>query len=153
MLSPYKYLIDVAIVLALMVGVHFYNDHQQGIGAARVQAQWDKATADATAKALADTKQLQADKEAIRKERDATVSALNASLAAAIAGLRERPARDSQGSVPVDPTTGAKLGSTGADLLRQDAEFLVRESSRADRLRADLIECQAAYSKARDALK
>jgi hypothetical protein len=49
LLSPYKYVVDF-LVIALLVagcafGVHKYNGMQQAVGEARVQAQWDRATA------------------------------------------------------------------------------------------------------------
>lgn len=61
-------------------------------------------------------------------------------------GLRQRPER------PADlaPAPGAAdpVACTGAELYRADAAFLVREAGRADRLRADLAACQAAYDQA-----
>ena len=49
--------------------------------------------------------------------------------------LRDRPNRVSQ-------TTETKCqGASGADLSRQDAEFLTREASRSDRLRIALKAC------------
>lgn len=46
-LGPYKYVLDFAFI-AILVGasvfaVHRYNEYQQGIGEARIQAEWDKA--------------------------------------------------------------------------------------------------------------
>ena len=47
LLGPYEYVVDF-LVIALLVagcafGVHKYNTYQQGIGAARVHAEWDQA--------------------------------------------------------------------------------------------------------------
>ena len=162
-LARYKYAFDT-VVIALLVagvalGVHAYNDHQQDIGAARVQAQWDaekqqvaEASAHIAADALATTKALQDAANKQRENSNAQIVALNTHLQSALAGLRDRPSRDSAGGVPKDSATGAALGSTGADLLRDDAAVLVREAGRADRLRLQLIDCQAAYSRAREAL-
>ncbi len=129
-------------------------------GAASVQAEWDKdktATATASAKvasdALATTKALAATIETQRSDFNAQMSGVTAVAARAVAGLSNRPSRDSSGNVPRDPATGATTGATGADLLRQDGEFLVRESARADKLRLQLAQCQAAYNAAREALK
>ena len=163
LLGPYKYVLDFLVVAALVaaaaVGLHAYNAHQQGLGEARVQAQWDKqkaADADAAAKAIQDARSksdnLQKTIDSTRSQANAQITALNNTLAAAVAGLRERPARDSSGGVPHDPSTGAALGGTGATLLRQDAEFLARESARADALRLQLVECQAAYSAVRKSI-
>lgn len=163
-LSPYKYVIDAIVIAALVAGIafgiHKYNANQQEIGASRVQASWDAeksaqlaAQAKAAADALAVTKTLQTTIDTQRSQTNAQITALNNSLATAIAGLRERPARDSAGHVPRDTTTGTAIGATGANLLRQDGEFLARESARADKLRLQLIGCQSAYGAAREAVK
>jgi len=128
-------------------------------GAESVQVKWDaerQAQAEQSAKvaadALATTKTLADTIETQRSETHAQIAVLNATVATAVAGLRNRPARDSAGSVPRDSATGSAAGATGADLLRQDGEFLVRESARADKLRLQLAQCQAAYGSARAAL-
>jgi hypothetical protein len=162
-LGPYKYVVDFLVIAVLVgaaaLGVHKYNTYQQDIGAARVQAQWDREkAADAVAKAqmIQDQKakgeDLQHAMDTQRSQTNAQITLLNSSLASAITGLRERPSRDSSGGVPRDPATGAAVGGTGATLLRQDSEFLVRESARADKLRLELVDCQAAYGRARAAV-
>lgn len=68
---------------------------------------------------------------------------------AALASLRARPDRKpaSAGTVPAAPA--ACQGATGADLSRQDAEFLVFEAARADGVRAALEQCYGQYEAAR----
>ena len=143
------------IGLACWYGYNLVYDR----GAASVQVKWDaekRDVAEQSAKvasdALATTKSLSDTIESIRSDTNAQVATLNATVANAVIGLRNRPARDSAGSVPRDPTTGAASGATGADLLRQDSEFLIRESARADRLRLQLVQCQTGYNAARKAL-
>ena len=63
-----------------------------------------------------------------------------------IDGLRKRADRPEGYSVPTSPADS--VACTGASLFRSDAEFLVRESARADQLRIDLAACQAAYDEA-----
>jgi hypothetical protein len=65
-----------------------------------------------------------------------------------IAGLRDRPDRPSDGSLPEAATAGAGpvTGCTGAQLYRPDGEFLAGEARRADELRAALGVCAAAYN-------
>jgi hypothetical protein len=128
-------------------------------GAASVQTAWDKdkaeqaqASAKVATDALATTKALAATIETQRSDFNAQMSGVSAIAARAVAGLSNRPSRDSSGSVPRDPTTGAATGATGADLLRQDSAFLIGESARADKLRLQLAQCQAAYQSAREAL-
>ena len=164
LLGPYKYVID-AIVIALLVGgisfgVHKYNEHQQGIGEARIQAKWDaeKKQIDDQSKALKETnaakeKALQATADTIKRQANEQIANLSRNLDSAIAGLRERPSRDSAGNLPRDAGTGSTIGATGADLSRQDAAFSLREAARADKLRLQLARCQAQYSAARDKVR
>lgn len=148
------------IVTALVVAAGWFAyDWVYDRGAASVQAKWDKEqaqidkqTAKVAVDALTTTKALASTIETQRSQTNAQIATLNSTLAAAIAGLRDRPARGSDGSVPRDPATGAAVGGTGANLLRQDSEFLTREAARADRLRLQLTQCQAAYAAARSAL-
>lgn len=158
-LSP-RVLLELAAAVAIAAALWFGYSWVHARGAESVQIKWDaekrdqaEQSAKVAADALATTKSLSATLDKQRSTTNAQISALNNSLAAAVAGLRERPARDSAGSVPRDPATGAAIGATGADLFRQDGEFLARESARADTLRLRLTECQAAYSAAREALK
>lgn len=71
-------------------------------------------------------------------------SRLDAAVAAAVAGLQQRPDRPARGgAVPSDPAP--TVACTGAQLYRSDAEFLVREAARADRLRISVADCQAKH--------
>jgi hypothetical protein len=158
LLSPRVWAELIVIVIVVAAGWWAYN-WVYDRGAASVQAQWDKErtgidkqSAKITADALAATKGLVANMESQRSSTNAQISALNNSLASAVAGLRERPARDSAGGVPRDPATGSAVGATGAQLLRDDSELLTREAARADRLRLQLAECQVAYANARKAV-
>lgn len=96
---------------------------------------------------------LQDKSDQARKAKNAEIDRLNVDLADALDRLRSRPERPSEGSVPSNTPACPAAGATGAQLFREDAEFLVREATRADRLRLDLIECQAAHDRAREALK
>lgn len=73
------------------------------------------------------TLQAQRDRRAISLQRDA-----------ALERLRNRPAD----RLP-EPARAACAGSTGAELSRPDAGFLVRLAAEADDLRADLKACRA----------
>jgi hypothetical protein len=156
LLNP-KLWFEIAIA-AIVIGAVWYGyNYVYDRGASSVQVQWDKEklkqaeqSAKVSADALATTKVLAATIDQQRTQANEQIIALNSSLSNAITGLRNRPSRTDSGSVPINPATGAAIGATGADLLRQDAEFLVRESSRADKLRLQLAQCQAAYNAVRD---
>ena len=160
-LGSYKYVVDFLVIAALVglaaVGIHKYNAYQQDIGEARIQSRWDAETLarqQAQAKAIADeaakTKALQTAIDTQRSQANAQINALNTSLASAIAGLRERPARPGAGDLPQHPGPGE--GCTGAGLYLPDAEFLAREAARAKQLQIRLNQCYAAYDTARKAL-
>lgn len=159
LLSP-KVWIEIAVtVLVIAAGWYGYHAiYESGADSVRVKWAADKKdmaeqSAQISADALATTKALTETIERQRSDTRAQISLLNTSLASAVAGLRDRPSRDSSGGVPRDTATGAAAGATGADLLRQDGEFLVREASRADSLRLQLAQCQDQYNAAREALR
>jgi len=82
--------------------------------------------------------QLQDVTDQIRKDKDAQINAINSQLANALIELRNRPSRTSQIS------SNGQSG-TGATLFAEDAEFLVREATRADQIRTALDACYKQY--------
>jgi len=127
-------------------------------GSASTQAKWDAQIAQQaleTQKLVEDARErereLQEAAEKLRKAKNAEIHDLATKLADALDGLRNRPRRPSESDLPSTSTTGA--GCTGANLYREDAAFLTREANRADRLLADLRQCQEQYAKARSSLK
>ena len=115
------------------------NIYNAGLHEAQLTCQADKqALENQHAKDIADA-QAAADQIALAK--DAKVRTLNTQLANALASLRKRADRPAAASSV--PTSAAPATScTGAELYRPDAEFLIGEAARADKLRLDLIECQ-----------
>lgn len=85
--------------------------------------------------------QYQADADKIRTEKDAQIKAINDQLVNAISELRKRPSRTEQAN------NGQSCNGTG--LYAEDAEFLIREASRADTIRIALDSCYKQY----DAIK
>ena len=85
--------------------------------------------------------QYQADTDKIRTEKDAQIKAINDQLVDAISQLRKRPSRTAEAS------NGQSCNGTG--LYAEDAEFLIREASRADTIRIALQACYNQY----DAIK
>ena len=101
----------------------------------------------------AETAALQAEADKTRSQKNAEIRRLNTDLATALDSLHNRPERPGESGVPGNTSTEPVIGATGAQLFKEDSEFLVREADRADRVRLDLIECQAAYERARQALR
>lgn len=81
--------------------------------------------------------QYQAAADEIRKAKDAQINAINNQLADALISLRSRPSRAAEAG------NGSNCNGTG--LFAEDAEFLVREASRADQIRVALQSCYQQY--------
>jgi hypothetical protein len=79
----------------------------------------------------------QAAADQIRKQKDDKINAINNQLVDAIGELRKRPSR-------TDQANNGSCG-TGATLSAEDAEFLVREAARADKIRTGLEACYQQY--------
>lgn len=89
-------------------------------------------------KAIAEQeKQNQAVTDQIRKDKDAQINAINNQLFDALKQLHNRPSRNDKAN--------AGQGGTGATLFAEDAEFLIGEAARADKLRTALEACYKQY--------
>ena len=77
----------------------------------------------------------------IEKDKNAQIKAINSQLVDAISELRKRPNRPENASIG--------QSGTGSTLYAEDAEFLIREASRADTIRTGLDACYKQY----DAIK
>jgi len=81
--------------------------------------------------------QMQDATDLIRKDKDAQINAINNQLADALIELRNRPSR-------AQAANNGQNG-TGSTLFAEDAEFLVREATRADTIRTALDACYKQY--------
>lgn len=155
MLSFINWRIWAAGALALfLVGTHW---KAYTAGKATVTAAWNaerlsvaKQSLKLSEEATRTSVDLQSKSEATQKAKDAKIQKLNLAVAAALDSLRNRPERPTEINLPTN--SAIRPSCTGSGLYRPDAEFLVREAERADQLRADLAQCQAAYNAARDSL-
>ncbi len=129
--------------------------HSKGVqsGKSQIQSQWDKevaamalAQAAELERAMAKTAELQAQVEQITRSHRNEISRISREHSALVDSLRDRPeARAGAGGVSEDSGAGAsdRTGSTGLQLSRPDATFLVGEAARADQLRVALVACLA----------
>jgi hypothetical protein len=158
----FKILAAAGIAIAIShVGVAWYA-HSKGTqsGMSQVQTLWDAeraatqaAQAEELMKAAQKERALQALIAKQRKEHQREADRLSVLYMSALDRLSDRPDRPhtDSGSVPEDARVGTVPadGCTGAELFRPDAEFLVREASRADQLRLALQACIGAYDAAK----
>lgn len=139
----------VRAIIAAIIAVGLAWSHWAAYGAGRraVELEAAKSAEAASAEARRREQQLVDQAEQARRAHDATVRDIRARAAADVARLRERPSRADASRVSA-PAAECPA-STGAGLSREDAEFLVGEAARADRMMAALHACHAAYEAAR----
>lgn len=148
--------VAAAILAVLLAGSHWKTYH---MGGASVQAKWNaeslsiaKQSLRLSEEATRTTTNLEASADQLRKTKNAQINDLDTRLAAALDGLRDRPGRPGEGDLSAPAIAGSAPGCTGAGLYREDAGAFIREATRANRLLANLAECQALYNKVRDSL-
>lgn len=149
--------VAVTALACAAVGVLAYRTGR-ATGEAAVTAEWHRErveVARATSRAL--ERRIEVETK-MRETIDADRTAYRARLAAVAAdrdrladSLRHRPERPASGAhLPDSASAGAGLAAcTGARLYRDDAEVLVRIAADADRLRAAVERCTAAYDAVR----
>lgn len=149
-----RWVIGGVVALALMVGAYLKG---MGHGKSIVQSRWDaeKVVQERAVQVQADKarqaeRQLQAKADTIAKEKQNELENLKRKHASIVAGLRDRPRRDITGQLPGNPRiTESPAVCTGAELPREDAEFLAGEAARADEIRAELEACYVQYDNAK----
>ena len=143
-----------ATILALLGGLgYMVYSNIYNKGAESVQVKWDAVEAERSA-VIAD-QQRKSDLAALvmKKESEAQMrllneknKSLNATVATITRELRNRPNRPSSTNVPSNTTSEPAAGGTGKELYRADAEFLVGEAARAEKLIIQLESCRAQYN-------
>jgi len=137
----------LAVVFAYGAG-HYQGDTA---GQAKVQQQWDKEKAEQLAayakaqdEARAREQALQAGADKLRQENAREIREINARATGLLASVQQRPDRAIETS-GVSTNTGACVGSTGAELAKGDAIFLVGYSTDVAKLQAALDQCVSQY--------
>lgn len=148
-------------IIAIVVALACFGAYRRGVshGESRVQAKWDsertaimQAAQQAIQERIAAEEQLRRQADEQQKTYQQKITRLTADRDALLRSVRERPSRDSGGDVPGTAAAGDRSGCTGSELYREDAEFLVGEAERADRIAEQLTACVAQYQAARDAI-
>ena len=144
------------LACAVVAALAYRTGHTSG--AAAVTAEWHRErveTARATSRALERRLEVEAALRAqidrTRQEHAREKARITANYNAAIDSLRDRPtARAGDTGVPEGAAAG--VGSTGAELSRDDAAFLVWYAAEAARAQAALEACVAAYKRVEEAV-
>lgn len=124
----------LSVLILCLYGYHTY-DKKEAVKAAKgqIEAIYDKKLLDASETARKKEHELQEQADNLRKEKDNAIGNLNVRLSDALAELHKRPKRPSV----ITETTYIRESCTGAELYREDAEFLTREAYRAERVLAE----------------
>ena len=148
-------IITFMVALATVAGGGYYRGNSAG--RAEVQQKWDKDLA-RQEKEFADAQEamrlheqdLQAKADKTLQEKDHALRDSNARATALVNSVRNRTDRPTEGSGTSQTADATKDGSsgTGAGLYRPDAEFLIGEAARGNKLRAELKACYAQYDNA-----
>ena len=129
----------------------FLAGYSQGVrdGEQVIRAEWDTEKAAIVTAQREKESLLQANMDKLRTEKNNELARLNTTVRNLTASLRSRPERP---AVPEVASAGDGGGwCSGPKLYREDAELALSEAERADRIRLQLIQCQTAYEKARQA--
>jgi hypothetical protein len=86
------------------------------------------------------------------KDKQDALTKVSASLTATISSLQQRPTRSDLNSAVASAVASAKQACTGAELFREDAEFLAREAARADAVIVERDYYYGQYEHAREVL-
>jgi nitrogen fixation/metabolism regulation signal transduction histidine kinase len=149
--------VKIILVLALAFGAYVWYKAEVKItvneAVAAIEVQATKENFKLKERALNTQVALQESFNNIQKDKDAKIKTLNARVASLTRSLQERPNRPEPSGVP--NSTGieeSKPGATGAQLYRQDGEFLAGEATRAELIKEELIGCYKAYDEAKSTL-
>lgn len=153
-----RWLMGGIVVLALLLGAYLKG---MGHGKDIIQNRWDaekvvqeRMVQEANEKAREAERTLQKKADIIAKEKQSELENLRRKHASIVAGLRDRPRRDPPGQLPGNTgVTESPALCTGAELLREDAEFLAGEAARADEIRAELEACYVQYDNAKQLMR
>ena len=142
------------IIAAGIAGAYGYMRGEES-GRLQVQSKWDAERAELEAIHARDQqiarereKLMQQSADRLRQEKDIEIRNLNARSTALANSLRDRPSRTTNESSAVSSAANVRPSAavcTGAGLSKEDGEFLAREATRADELRASLKQCQSQY--------
>ena len=149
--------VKVTLVLAIIFGAYVWHKAEVKIAVneavTAIEAQTTKENFKLKERALNTQVALQESFNNIQKDKDAKIKTLNARVASLTRSLQERPNRPEPSGVP--NSTGieeSKPGATGAQLYRQDGEFLAGEAARAELIKEELLGCYKSYDEAKSAL-
>jgi hypothetical protein len=140
-----------SLAAVLLFGGVYWKGRQAGKEV--VQDEWDKAKLvqeqariEWERKVRKTEKELQAKLDTVVKEKQHELQILKRNHADIVASLRNRNSRPADFKLPSTSRNAESSGNcSGAELFREDAEFLIGEAARADEIRTELEACYVMY--------
>lgn len=163
MFGPLTRNIIVVVVLLVSAGIISTKLYVEGkrVGIAETTLKWQedkerlaKAYIESITDARDKEQQLQHQANVMRLEHQREIETLRRNNAAALASLQQRPQTRASEASPVCVAGSAStgVGSTGKELARPDAEFLIRYAAEVEMLQQAYNECRQKYNALRDLL-
>lgn len=142
--------VKLCIILVLLSSLYFWHVSTLKIAVNKavieIKSESLKQNLVLQGKSLKSQLELQSKFDNIQKDKDAKIKNLDYRVASLSDSLRKRPNRPEAGRVPGNPRVEeSEAGATGAQLYRQDGEFLTGEASRAELIRVELLGCYRSY--------
>lgn len=138
----------ITAVIITLLSLHTYYKRKAvktAVNALKIEYKEEKALAEEKANRI--TKELLSSAMSAINKKDEEIKEINSALSSLSDRLRERPSREDS-SRDTSPT----FSCTGAELSREDGEFLAREAARADRILKERDYYYERYEEARKAL-
>jgi len=148
-LSLNKAAVAIALVLVAFAAGWTTNGWRWSSKAQALAAAYTQAQIAAENKSRAQEQTIQAAADVERSRKDAEITIVRGQLDTALIELRKRPARGAN----LSGAAGTGPAATGTQLSREDAEFLTRESARANEMKAAMLACYGTYNAARNNLR
>jgi len=155
--------IIVVVVLLVSAGIISTKLYVEGkrVGIAETTLAWQKdkkRLANEYIKSIEEARekeqQLQHQANTMRLEHQREIEAIRRTHATVVASLQQRPQTRASETSPICVTgnTAAGVGSTGKELARPDAEFLIGYAAEVEMLQKAYNECRQKYNALRDLL-
>lgn len=138
-------LIAIGAVLGAFLSFHYID---KSYALKQLNIEWVEKLKRADKQREIEQKQLKESFNQKDKEKQNEITNVNTQLANALSELRKRPSRPS-----VITITETREVCTGAQLYREDAEFLAREAARAERIRIERDDLYDKYEEVRERLE
>lgn len=149
--------VKIALALVVISAAYFWHLSEVKVAVneavTQIEAQASRESFKLKERSLNARIELEQEFDNIQKDKNAKIQTLNVRVASLTRSLQERPNRPEPSGVPGPTRTEeSKPGATGAQLYREDGEFLAGEAARAEVIKEELLGCYRSYDEAKRTL-